>query len=138
MPSTPRVGKGAWGALIGKGMTMKKLVLGGVMAAGLFFAGAGSASAGEYTGNGGTANGGANASSVCAFSGQDMQDATAGGTEVNPPGFDDDALTWVNPGNGNTRTRGVQNYGQFVAHGMKDVLADERPGVACRGNAMGH
>lgn len=119
-------------------MTMKKLVLGGVLAAGLVCAGAGSASAGEYTGNGGTANGGANASSACAFSGQDVRDATAGGTEVNPPGFDDDWLTYVNPGNGNTRTHGVQSYGQFVAHGMKDALGDERPGVACRGNAMGH
>lgn len=106
---------------------MKKLILGGVAAACLVFAGTGTASAGEYTGNGGTTPVRDHAGSVCAFSGLDMKDATAGGTEVNPPGFDDDALGYD--------LHGVQNYGQFVSQGQKDLLGDERPGVSCRGFA---
>lgn len=106
---------------------MKKLVLGGVLAAGLMFAGVGSATAGEYTGNGGNTQARGHAQSECMFSGQDMPDSVEG----HPAGFDDDWLSFSNPGNGNTRTHGVQNYGQFVAVGMKGVVPS--PGDACRG-----
>lgn len=108
---------------------MKMIILGGVATVALLFAGSVPASAGEYTGNGGTAGGGDHAASECAFSGQDAPDTV----ENNPPGFDDDAISFHNPGNGRVRGHGVQNYGQFVAHGMKAVVPS--PGMACRGSA---
>lgn len=106
---------------MGKGTLMRKLILGGLAGFALVFAGTGTASAGEYTGNGGTTPVSERAGSICAFSGQDIPDEI----ENNPsPELDDD---WLG--------RGVQNYGQFVSHGLKDALGDERPGISCRGFA---
>jgi hypothetical protein len=100
---------------------MKRTLITCVMAAGLLLAGAGSASAGEVTGNRKATQAPQHARSICAFSGQDTPDSI----ENNPPGFDDDFLG-----------HGTQSYGQFVAFGLKAQLADERPGIACRGNAV--
>ncbi len=109
---------------------MKKFILGGLLATGMMFAGSGTAVAGEYTGNGGTTSARGHAASVCMFSGLDMQDVTNGGTEDNPPGFDDDAITRKpNP----VKWRGVQNFGQFMSQGIP-VSPEEHPGTACRGN----
>lgn len=100
---------------------MKKFILGGVATLALVCAGTGAASAGEYTGNGGATPAGERAGSICAYSGQDVPDDI----ENNPsPELDDD---WLG--------RGVQNYGQYVSLGFKDVLGEERPGNACRGYA---
>ena len=101
---------------------MKKLLVAGLMAGGLVLGTAGAASAGEVTGNGKpTPVKEHRAKSICAFSGLDTPDEIEG----NPPGFDDDFLG-----------HGTQSYGQFVAYGLKDVLGDERPGIACRGNVV--
>jgi hypothetical protein len=98
---------------------MKRLALGFIVAFGLVLSGAGAASAGETNGNGDPIPGAANASSACAFSGQDLPDSIEG----NPPGFDDDFVT----------DGRAQSYGKFVSHGLKDVVPS--PGEACRGNA---
>lgn len=97
---------------------MKRMTIGCVLALGLVFAGATSAQAGETSGNGKTIPGAANASSACAYSGQDLPDAE----ENQPPQFNDDFVT-----DGH-----VQSYGRFVSHGLKDVVPS--PGDACRGN----
>lgn len=97
---------------------MKRLTIGCVIALGLVFAGATSAQAGETSGNGKTVPGAENASSVCAYSGQDLPDAE----ENQPPEFNDDFVT-----DGH-----VQSYGRWVSHGFKDVVPS--PGDACRGN----
>ena len=104
------------------------------ISAGLVLATAGTASAGEATGNGKPTPAPGNASSECVFSGQDTQDLVNGGTEVNPPGLDDDALAVrgnQSPG-GVDRYHGVQNYGIFVKAGLKDVVPS--PGIACNGS----
>ena len=109
---------------------MKRVMSMCAVAAGLVLAGAGAASAGEVNGNGDDIPATDNASSECAFSGQDTLDAIEG----NPEGFDDDALAMrgnQSPG-GVDRYHGVQSYGIFVRAGLKDVVPS--PGVACRGN----
>ena len=58
-----------------------------------------------------------NASSACAFSGQDLPDAE----ENQPPEFNDDFVT----------DQHVQSYGRWVSHGFKDAVPS--PGEACRG-----
>lgn len=98
---------------------MKRAIIGCLIASGLVLGGAGAAFAGETNGNGDPIPGAHNASSACAFSGQDLPDSIEG----NPPGFDDDFVT-----NGH-----VQSYGKYVSHGLKGVVPS--PGVACRGNA---
>jgi len=97
---------------------MKEVTIGCVVALGLVFAGASSAQAGETNGNGQPIPGAQNASSVCAFSGQDLPDAE----ENQPPEFNDDFVT-----DGH-----VQSYGRYVSHGLKAEVPS--PGVACRGN----
>ena len=109
---------------------MKRLIASCAVAVGLVLVGAGSASAGEVNGNGGAIPGAHNASSECAFSGQDTKDASAGGTEVQPPMFDDDALAVR--GNQMHGYHGVQNYGTFVRAGLKEFLPS--PGMACNGS----
>ncbi len=104
---------------------MKRAAIGAVLALGLVVGGAGAASAGEYNGKGGAVPGGEKGKSACSYSGRDVPDDVEG----NPPGYDDDAVAYD--------YHGVQSYGQFVSLGLKDALGDERPGVACRGNA-GH
>ena len=109
---------------------MKRVMSMCAVAAGLVLAGAGAASAGEVNGNGDDIPAPNNASSECAFSGQDTLDSIEG----NPEGFDDDALAMrgnQSPG-GVDRYHGVQSYGIFVRAGLKDVVPS--PGVACRGN----
>ena len=109
---------------------MKRVMSMCVVAAGLVLAGAGAANAGEVNGNGDDIPATNNASSECAFSGQDTLDAIEG----NPEGFDDDALAMrgnQSPG-GVDRYHGVQSYGIYVRAGLKDVVPS--PGVACRGN----
>ena len=109
---------------------MKRVMSICAVAAGLVLAGAGAASAGEVNGNGDDIPATNNASSECAFSGQDTLDSIEG----NPEGFDDDALAMrgnQSPG-GVDRYHGVQSYGIFVRAGLKDVVPS--PGVACRGN----
>ena len=109
---------------------MKRVMSMCAVAAGLVLAGAGAASAGEVNGNGDDIPATNNASSECAFSGQDTLDSIEG----NPEGFDDDALAMrgnQSPG-GVDRYHGVQSYGIFVRAGLKDVVPS--PGVACRGN----
>lgn len=109
---------------------MKRVMSMCAVAAGLVLAGAGAASAGEVNGNGDDIPATNNASSECAFSGQDTLDAIEG----NPEGFDDDLLAVrgnQSPG-GVDRYHGVQSYGIFVRAGLKDVVPS--PGVACRGN----
>jgi hypothetical protein len=97
---------------------MKRVIMTLVVTAGLSLGGAMSAQAGETSGTGDTVPGAFNASSACAFSGQDLPDAEEG----NPPGFDDDFVT-----DGH-----VQTYGKFVSHGFKAFVPS--PGDACRGN----
>ncbi|WP_068264305.1 hypothetical protein [Janibacter limosus] len=92
------------------------------MAVGMLAAGAGAASAGEVTGNGKVTPAPQHASSLCVFSGQDTPD------EIEGPGPDGNGDDWLG--------HGVQNYGQFVSHGLKARLGDERPGVLCRGNLV--
>lgn len=109
---------------------MKRVMSMCAVAAGLVLAGAGAASAGEVNGNGDDIPATNNASSECAFSGQDTLDAIEG----NPEGFDDDLLAVrgnQSPG-GVDRYHGVQSYGIFVRAGLKDVVPS--PGVACQGN----
>jgi hypothetical protein len=98
---------------------MKRVALGFLVAFGLVLGGAGSATAGETNGNGDPIPGAHNASSVCAFSGQDLPDTIEG----NPPEFNDDSVT-----DGH-----VQSYGKYVSHDLKDEVPS--PGLACRGNA---
>ena len=114
---------------------MKRWIEISAIAAGLVLATAGTASAGEATGNGKPTPAPGNAASECVYSGQDTQDASAGGTEVQPPMFDDDALAErgnQSPG-GVDRYHGVQNYGIFVRAGAKDAVPS--PGVACNPTA---
>ena len=99
---------------------MKRLVFGAVATIGLMLGAAGPANAGEINGNGDPIPGAHNASSVCAFSGQDLPDA-----EENQPNRPDDFVT-----DGH-----VQSYGKYVSHGLKGVVPS--PGEACRGNAEG-
>ena len=109
---------------------MKRLIEIAAVAAGLVLAGAGAASAGEVNGNGEDIPATQNASSECAFSGQDTADAVEG----NPPGFDDDALAVrgnQSPG-GVARYHGVQSYGIYVRAGLKGVVPS--PGQACNGS----
>ena len=97
---------------------MKRITIGCVVALGLVLGGATSAQAGETDGNGNPIPGAFNASSACAFSGQDLPDAD----ENQPPEFNDDFVT-----DGH-----VQSYGKWVSHGFKGVVPS--PGDACRGN----
>lgn len=97
---------------------MKRITIGCVVALGLVLGGAGAAYAGETNGNGDPIPGAHNASSACAFSGQDLPDAQ----ENQPPEFNDDFVT-----DGH-----VQTYGKYVSHGLKGVVPS--PGEACRGN----
>ena len=97
---------------------MKRIMIGCVVALGLVLGGAGAAYAGETNGNGDPIPGAQNASSACAFSGQDLPDAE----ENQPPEFNDDFVT-----DGH-----VQSYGKYVSHDLKGVVPS--PGDACRGN----
>lgn len=97
---------------------MKRITIGCIVAVGLVLGGASTAFAGETNGNGDPIPGAHNASSACAFSGQDLPDAE----ENQPPEFDDDFVT-----DGH-----VQSYGRWVSHGFKDAVPS--PGEACRGN----
>lgn len=113
---------------------MKRFIEITVVAAGLVLASAGAASAGEVGGNGSEVHAPDHAASECAFSGLDTQDATNGGTEVQPPQFDDDALAErgnQSPG-GVDRYHGIQSYGMFVSAGLKGVVPS--PGLACNGS----
>lgn len=97
---------------------MKRITIGCVVALGLVLGGAGAAHAGEVNGKGEPIPGAHNASSICAFSGQDLPDA-----QENQPNIPDDFVT-----DGH-----VQSYGKYVSHGLKGVVPS--PGEACRGNA---
>ncbi|MCF4122879.1 hypothetical protein L1785_18025 [Antribacter sp. KLBMP9083] len=97
---------------------MKRVIMTFVVAAGLSLGGAMSAQAGETNGNGDPIPGAHNASSVCAFSGQDLPDEE----ENQPPEFNDDFVT-----DGH-----AQSYGRWVANGFKGIVPS--PGDACRGN----
>lgn len=98
---------------------MKRAVIGCIVALGLVVGGgAGAAVAGETNGKGDPIPGAQNASSACAFSGQDLPDAE----ENQPPEFNDDFVT----------DQHVQSYGRWVSHGFKDAVPS--PGEACRGN----
>jgi hypothetical protein len=97
---------------------MKHIMIGCIVALGIVFAGASSAQAGETSGNGAPVPGAENASSACAYSGQDLPDAE----ENQPPAFNDDFVT-----DGH-----VQSYGKYVSHGLKAAVPS--PGDACRGN----
>jgi hypothetical protein len=96
---------------------MKRLALGFVVAIGLVLCGAVPAQAGEINGNGEPIPGAHNASSICAFSGQDLPDA-----QENQPNIPDDFVT-----DGH-----VQSYGKYVSNGLKGAVPS--PGDACRGN----
>ena len=97
---------------------MKRAVIGCIVALGLVVGGgAGAAFAGETNGKGDPIPGADNASSACAFSGQDLPDAEEG-----PDNIPDDFVT----------DQHVQSYGRWVSHGFKGVLPS--PGEACRGN----
>src|SRR5690349_14631647 len=86
--------------------TMKRAVLGCIVALGLVVGGgAGAAFAGETNGKGDPVPGAEKANSACAFSGRDLPDSIEG----NPPGFDDDAVTGGH----------VQSYGMYVRAGLK-------------------
>jgi hypothetical protein len=94
----------------------------GLIAAAAFVLGTSTtALAGETNGRGEPIPGAHKASSVCAFSGQDLPDEI----ENNPPGFDDDEVTGGH----------VQTYGQYVRAGLKGVVPS--PGQECRGNLGG-
>jgi hypothetical protein len=97
---------------------MKRLAIGIVAGIGLTLGAALPAHAGEINGNGDPIPGAHNASSACAFSGQDLPDA-----EENQPNRPDDFVT-----DGH-----VQSYGKYVSHGLKSEVPS--PGEACRGNA---
>jgi hypothetical protein len=97
---------------------MKRIATGCIVALGLVIAGAGSAHAGEVNGRGEPIPGAERASSVCAYSGQDLPDAE----ENQPPALNDDFVTDAH----------VQSYGRWVSHGFKGVVPS--PGDACRGN----
>lgn len=97
---------------------MKRVTIGCIVALGLVLGGASAAQAGETTGNGKPVPAPEHASSVCAFSGQDLPDAE----ENQPPAFNDDHVT-----DGH-----VQSYGRWVSHGFKGMVPS--PGDACRGN----
>lgn len=96
---------------------MKRVVIGCIVGLGLVLGGAVSAQAGEINGNGDPIPGAHNASSLCAFSGQDLPDA-----EENQPNIPDDFVTGGH----------VQSYGKYVSNGLKGVVPS--PGEACRGN----
>ena len=96
---------------------MKRVLIGCIVGLGLVLGGAVPAQAGETNGNGDPIPGAHNASSACAFSGQDLPDA-----EENQPNIPDDFVTGGH----------VQSYGKWVSHGFKGVLPS--PGEACRGN----
>ena len=96
---------------------MKRFAIGCAVALGLVMGGAMSAQAGEINGNGEEIPGAQNASSACAFSGQDLPDA-----EENQPNIPDDFVT----------DGRVQSYGKYVSNGFKDAVPS--PGFACRGN----
>ncbi len=95
---------------------MKRAAIGCALALGLVLGSAVSAQAGEVTGNGKPTPAPSHAKSLCVYSGKDTPD----NIEMNPPGFDDDALNGV----GNT-----QSYGVFVRNGLKSMVPS--PGVAC-------
>ena len=98
--------------------TMKRAVIGCIVALGLVVGGgAGAAFAGETNGKGDPVPGAEKANSACAFSGRDLPDSIEG----NPPGFDDDAVTGGH----------VQSYGMYVRAGLKGEVPS--PGDACRG-----
>ena len=97
---------------------MKRVAIGCLVALGLVVGGAASAQAGEINGKGEPIPGAHNASSACAFSGQDLPD-----DQENQPNIPDDFVT-----DGH-----VQSYGKYVSNRLKDVVPS--PGVACRGNA---
>lgn len=104
---------------------MKKALACAVLAAALVFGSAGAAMAGEINGNGDSIPGAGNASSACAFSGQDGADP-----DENQPNFPDDDIAVR--GNQKHGYHGVQNYGGLVRAGLKGEVPG--PGVACRGN----
>lgn len=97
---------------------MKRVALGFAVAVGLVLGGTVSAQAGEINGKGEPIPGAHNASSACAFSGQDLPD-----DQENQPNIPDDFVT-----DGH-----VQSYGRYVSHGLKDAVPS--PGEACHGNA---
>lgn len=116
---------------------MKKSLACAVVAIGLVLGGGGAAMAGETTGNGNETPiaGHDTAASICAFSGQDVDDSV----ENNPvPEADDDAVTERGQfGKGNQdEYRRVQNWGAYAKHGLNDELtaAGQHPGQSCRGN----
>ena len=105
------------------------------MAFALVLAGAGAANAGEVNGNGKPIPGAGNASSECAFSGQDTADAVENPVDSPDydPAFDDDGL--AERGNQKHGYKGVQNFGIFMkGSGVNAHVAGFNPGMACRGN----
>lgn len=105
--------------LLCDGKTMKKVMIGGLLALGLLLGTGGAAIAGEYDGRGNPVPGGDQGASACSYSGRDVPDDVEG----NPPGFDDDVFTGGH----------VQSYGILVKAGAKGFAPS--PGDACRGNA---
>jgi hypothetical protein len=99
---------------------MKRGAIGCIIALGLVLGGGLSAQAGEINGNGDPIPGAHKASSICAFSGQDLPDA-----QENQRNMPDDFVTGGH----------VQNYGKYISHGLKGVVPS--PGIACRGNVEG-
>lgn len=99
--------------------TMKRAVIGCIVALGLVVGGgAGAAFAGETNGKGDPVPGADRANSACAFSGRDLPDEI----EDNPvPEATDDAVTGGH----------VQSYGMYVRAGLKANVPS--PGDACRG-----
>jgi len=99
--------------------TMKRAVIGCIVALGLVVGGgAGAAFAGETNGKGDPVPGADRANSACAFSGRDLPDEI----EDNPvPEANDDAVTGGH----------VQSYGMYVRAGLKANVPS--PGDACRG-----
>ncbi|WP_374976975.1 hypothetical protein ACEYYH_03870 [Microbacterium trichothecenolyticum] len=123
---TQSVRTGASGVISRRRRAMKKALACAVVAIGLVLGSGGAAMAGEVNGNGDDIPAPGKAHSACVFSGQDTEDTV----EMNPPGFDDDAL--AERGNQKHGYKGIQSYGMFVSAGLKDMVPS--PGMACNPN----
>ncbi|MFE4727153.1 hypothetical protein [Microbacterium sp. NPDC056736] len=114
---------------------MRKSLACAVVAIGLVLGSGGAAMAGEVNGNGDPIPGAGNASSECAFSGQDTIDSIENPMDspFYNPAFDDDML--AERGNQKNGYKGVQSFGIFMkGPGVNAHVAGFNPGMACRGN----